>query len=205
MSTSRSDARYSRAEPERRRGMAARTAHPAEPAVRRQRAAHRSRRPGLHRAGDRQPDQRARCRHRPARDHQRQGRRHHRARRRRLRPRRQPLRDRGDGRPGERARDKTAEPACFATTCPCANGITVHQGRLFINECREGGRLMELDLNGGAPADPSGEPAVPQRHGGRPRRAAVLPADDRQRDLAHRPAKAVSHNGLRAISVCPTR
>ena len=29
---------------------------------------------------------------------------------------------------------------------PCANGITVHQGRLFIGECREGGRLMELDL-----------------------------------------------------------
>ncbi|OBK78791.1 SMP-30/gluconolactonase/LRE family protein [Mycobacterium sp. 1274761.0] len=28
---------------------------------------------------------------------------------------------------------------------PCANGITVHQGRLFINECRDGGRLMELD------------------------------------------------------------
>jgi sugar lactone lactonase YvrE len=34
---------------------------------------------------------------------------------------------------------------------PCANGITVHQGRLFINECRIGGRLMELDLDGGAP------------------------------------------------------
>jgi len=34
---------------------------------------------------------------------------------------------------------------------PCANGITVHKGRLFVNECREGGRLMELDLNGGAP------------------------------------------------------
>ncbi|HSY40193.1 MAG TPA: SMP-30/gluconolactonase/LRE family protein, partial [Polyangia bacterium] len=34
---------------------------------------------------------------------------------------------------------------------PCANGITVHQGRLFINECRVGGRLMELSLNGGAP------------------------------------------------------
>src|SRR5215208_6967964 len=31
---------------------------------------------------------------------------------------------------------------------PCANGITVHQGRLFINECREGGRLMELDGTG---------------------------------------------------------
>jgi sugar lactone lactonase YvrE len=34
---------------------------------------------------------------------------------------------------------------------PCANGITVHRGRLFIGECREGGRLLELDLNGGAP------------------------------------------------------
>jgi sugar lactone lactonase YvrE len=34
---------------------------------------------------------------------------------------------------------------------PSANGITIHQGRLFINECREGGRLLELDLNGGEP------------------------------------------------------
>jgi len=34
---------------------------------------------------------------------------------------------------------------------PCANGITVYQDRLFINECRIGGRLMELDPNGGAP------------------------------------------------------
>jgi sugar lactone lactonase YvrE len=34
---------------------------------------------------------------------------------------------------------------------PSANGITVHQGRLLIGECREGGRLLELDLNGGAP------------------------------------------------------
>jgi sugar lactone lactonase YvrE len=32
---------------------------------------------------------------------------------------------------------------------PCANGITVHQGRLFINECRDGGRLLELDGSGG--------------------------------------------------------
>jgi sugar lactone lactonase YvrE len=31
---------------------------------------------------------------------------------------------------------------------PCANGITVHAGRLFINECRDGGRLMELDGTG---------------------------------------------------------
>ncbi|MCV7362705.1 Vgb family protein [Mycolicibacterium neworleansense] len=34
---------------------------------------------------------------------------------------------------------------------PSANGITFHQGRLFIGECREGGRLMEFDLAGGAP------------------------------------------------------
>jgi sugar lactone lactonase YvrE len=32
---------------------------------------------------------------------------------------------------------------------PCANGITVHQGRLFVGECRDGGRLMELDRDGG--------------------------------------------------------
>ncbi|WP_419150716.1 SMP-30/gluconolactonase/LRE family protein [Nocardia vinacea] len=34
---------------------------------------------------------------------------------------------------------------------PSANGITVHQGRLFVNECRVGGRLMELPLDGSAP------------------------------------------------------
>ena len=34
---------------------------------------------------------------------------------------------------------------------PCANGITVHQGRLFVGECRDGGRLMELPLDGGQP------------------------------------------------------
>jgi sugar lactone lactonase YvrE len=34
---------------------------------------------------------------------------------------------------------------------PSANGITVHQGRLFIGECRVGGRLLELDLDGGEP------------------------------------------------------
>lgn len=34
---------------------------------------------------------------------------------------------------------------------PSANGITVHNGRLFVNECREGGRLFELDPAGGAP------------------------------------------------------
>src|SRR6202171_6097124 len=34
---------------------------------------------------------------------------------------------------------------------PSANGITFHRGRLFVGECREGGRLLEMDLNGGEP------------------------------------------------------
>ena len=178
-----------RAQPDRRRGLAARAAHRTQPAVRRQRSAHRPRRPHLHRAGDRQPDQRARSRHRRGRDRQRQGRRHHRARRRRLRPERQPVRHRGDGRPGERAATPTAATRVLRDDLPCANGITVHQGRLFINECRDGGRLMELDLQRRRAADPAGEPAVAQRDGGRSRRAAVLPADDGQRDLAHRPRR----------------
>ncbi len=32
---------------------------------------------------------------------------------------------------------------------PCANPITMYQGRLFAGECRPDGRLMELDLNSG--------------------------------------------------------
>lgn len=32
---------------------------------------------------------------------------------------------------------------------PSANGITVHRDRLFVNECRDGGRLLELDRDGG--------------------------------------------------------
>ena len=34
---------------------------------------------------------------------------------------------------------------------PGANGITFHRDRLFIDECRMEGRLLELDLGGGAP------------------------------------------------------
>jgi sugar lactone lactonase YvrE len=34
---------------------------------------------------------------------------------------------------------------------PSANGITFSSDRLFIGECREGGRLMEFDLAGGPP------------------------------------------------------
>lgn len=48
-------------------------------------------------------------------------------------------------------RDAAGRTRVLRDGVPCANGITVHRGRLFINECREGGRLMELDLDGGAP------------------------------------------------------
>jgi sugar lactone lactonase YvrE len=34
---------------------------------------------------------------------------------------------------------------------PVANPITFHEGRLIAGECRVGGRIMELDLDGGAP------------------------------------------------------
>ncbi len=34
---------------------------------------------------------------------------------------------------------------------PCANPIAFHEGRLFAGECRMGGRILELDLAGGAP------------------------------------------------------
>jgi sugar lactone lactonase YvrE len=48
-------------------------------------------------------------------------------------------------------RDTDGRTRVLRDDVPCANGITFHQGRLFIGECREGGRLLELDLNGGAP------------------------------------------------------
>ena len=52
-----------------------------------------------------------------------------------------------DGRVSVRAADGTAR--VLRDDLPCANGITVHRGRLFIGECREGGRLLELDPGSG--------------------------------------------------------
>ncbi|MGE0219008.1 SMP-30/gluconolactonase/LRE family protein [Mycolicibacterium sp.] len=49
------------------------------------------------------------------------------------------------------ARDTAGRTRVLRDDLPCANGITVHEGRLFVNECRDGGRLMELPLDGGAP------------------------------------------------------
>jgi sugar lactone lactonase YvrE len=48
-------------------------------------------------------------------------------------------------------RDANGHSRVLRDDVPSANGITVHQGRLFVGECREGGRLLELDLDGGAP------------------------------------------------------
>jgi sugar lactone lactonase YvrE len=47
-------------------------------------------------------------------------------------------------------RDSAGRTRVLRDDLPCANGITVHQNRLFINECRDGGRLMELDRATGA-------------------------------------------------------
>ncbi len=47
--------------------------------------------------------------------------------------------------------DTAGEARVLRDDIPSANGITVHRGRLFIGECREGGRLLELDPGGGPP------------------------------------------------------
>lgn len=48
-------------------------------------------------------------------------------------------------------RDTRGRTAVLRDDVPSANGITFHRGRLFIGECREGGRLLEFDLAGGPP------------------------------------------------------
>lgn len=47
-------------------------------------------------------------------------------------------------------RDAAGRTRVLRDDLPSANGITVHQDRLFVNECRDGGRLMELDRTTGA-------------------------------------------------------
>lgn len=48
-------------------------------------------------------------------------------------------------------RDTSGRTRVLRDDVPSANGITFHNGRLFIGECRDGGRLMEFDLGGGPP------------------------------------------------------
>jgi sugar lactone lactonase YvrE len=54
-----------------------------------------------------------------------------------------------EGRVSMRARNGTTR--VIQGDMPVANPITFHQGRLIAGECRIGGRIMQLDLNGGAP------------------------------------------------------
>ncbi|ADT97852.1 SMP-30/gluconolactonase/LRE family protein [Mycolicibacterium gilvum] len=49
------------------------------------------------------------------------------------------------------AREPSGRTRVLRDDLPCANGITVDRGRLFVGECRDGGRLMELPLDGGEP------------------------------------------------------
>ncbi len=48
-------------------------------------------------------------------------------------------------------RDTSGRTRVLRDDVPSANGITIHAGRLFIGECRAGGRLLEFDLAGGPP------------------------------------------------------
>ncbi|WP_319445913.1 MULTISPECIES: SMP-30/gluconolactonase/LRE family protein [unclassified Mycobacterium] len=48
-------------------------------------------------------------------------------------------------------RDTSGRTRVLRDDVPSANGITFFSDRLFIGECREGGRLMEFDLGGGPP------------------------------------------------------
>jgi sugar lactone lactonase YvrE len=48
-------------------------------------------------------------------------------------------------------RDTAGRTRVLRDDVPSANGIAFDRGRLFICECREGGRLLELDLGGGPP------------------------------------------------------
>lgn len=48
-------------------------------------------------------------------------------------------------------RQRNGETRVLQGAMPVANPITFHQGRLIAGECRMGGRIMELDRNGGPP------------------------------------------------------
>lgn len=48
-------------------------------------------------------------------------------------------------------RDRQGRTRIIQGDMPCANPITVYQGRLIAGECRPGGRIMELPLDGSTP------------------------------------------------------
>ena len=48
-------------------------------------------------------------------------------------------------------RDTKGQERIVHGDLPGANGITLHNGKLYVDECRFGGRLLEFDLSGGEP------------------------------------------------------
>jgi hypothetical protein len=67
---------------------------------------------------------------------------------------------------------------------PVANPITFHEGRLIAGECRMGGRIMQLDLNGGAPRVILDNVPMPNAFSVGPDGKLYLPGHGNQRDLA---------------------
>ena len=141
---------YSDLDADRRRRLAARGRHAAEPARRVQRDDGRPRRAAVRDPGVLLPGHGDRRRHRRARGVLPARQRHPRARRRDLRRRRHVLRHRADVRPGARRAPPTAPTASSRDDLPAANGVTMDHARrrLFVDEFRPGGRLMELDPAG---------------------------------------------------------
>ncbi len=84
-------------------------------------------------------------------------------------------------------RDADGRTRVLRDDLPCANGITVHQDRLFVDECRDGGRLMELDRATGAARILLEDLPSPNAMEVGPDGLLYYPRDDGQRDLAHRP------------------
>ena len=143
-------ARYLAPSTERRQGMAPDPAHTAQSAVRRQRSAHRARRPHLHGPGTGSqisaldvdtgaletisakggdivaPDDLA---------FDADGNLY--------------ATEVMDGRVSVRGTD--GRTRVLRDDLPCANGITVHQGRLFVDECRKADACWNSTSNGGAP------------------------------------------------------
>jgi len=88
---------------------------------------------------------------------------------------------------------------------PCANGITVHQGRLFINECRDGGRLLELDGTGAIVRVLAENLPSPNAMEVGPDGMLYYPLMTANEIWRNQPGRRCAANALPVISGCPTR
>ena len=96
------------------------------------------------------------------------------------------------------ARMPNGEVRVVSDQVPGANGITVHKDRLFIDECRTGGRVLELFHDGRRTARDGRRVGDAQRVRGRTRRAAVLSGGAQRRHLADAAGWAASASALSA-------